>query len=44
MNPYMQENLMKSEHGPSRGLTKIVSPRSGAAVMKDDTRTVLCKI
>jgi hypothetical protein len=37
------EKLMKSENDPSLGLTKIVLPRSGAAVRKNDTRTVLCK-
>jgi hypothetical protein len=37
------EKLMKSEHDPSQGLTKIVLPRSGATVRKNDTGTVLCK-
>jgi hypothetical protein len=45
MNEYINiGKLMKSEHGPSWGLTKIVSARSGAAVRKNDTGTVICKI
>jgi hypothetical protein len=38
------EKLMKSEDDPSWGLTKIVSPRSGAAVRKNYTGNVLCEI
>jgi hypothetical protein len=30
----MQKKLIKSEHGPSQGLTRLVSPQSGAAVRK----------
>jgi hypothetical protein len=38
------EKPMKYEHDPSRGPTTIVLPRSGAAVRKNYTMTILCAI
>jgi hypothetical protein len=38
------EKVIKSEDDPSRGLTKIVLPRSGVAVRKNNTGTVLCEM